>query len=186
MRRAWVVAALLGLALAGCQRSDSPDIGYAATSLPISVGATPVTTSAASSGGCTVVAGKADRRCTPGAANPAVTKDNLAQTICAPSPAPGQETWTASQRPPSAYTTGLKRRQLIEFSEPGSIAQYKEDHLIALEIGGAPKDPHNLFPQPTADAKRKDADERALHAAVCSGAMTLADAQAQMAQQWTH
>jgi len=192
MRRAWAGAVVLALALAGCQRSDSPDTGYAATAgnPPISLGAPEVVTSTpaaansgtAGSGGCVVVAGKADRRCTPGVTNPDVTQANIGQTICVSG-------WTATIRPPAGYTTALKRSQMPQYGETGPLSGYEEDHLEPLELGGAPRDPHNLWPQPWNGAQGahvKDQTENALHRAVCSGAMTLAAAQAQIAQQWTH
>ncbi|MDB5069670.1 MAG: hypothetical protein JWM87_781 [Candidatus Eremiobacteraeota bacterium] len=49
------------------------------------------------------------------------------------------------------------------------------DHVIPLELAGT-NDVANLAPQPRAEAKAKDRDENALHAAVCSGRMTLAGA----------
>ena len=44
---------------------------------------------------------------TPGAINPAVTQDNLKQTVCVTG-------WTATIRPPMTYTTRLKVRQMRE------------------------------------------------------------------------
>jgi hypothetical protein len=81
-------------------------------------------------------------RITPGAINPNVTADTLADTIC-------MSGWTATIRPPSAYTGAIKRAQIIEYGytdrEP---KHYQEDHLVPLELGGAPRDPRNLWPQP--------------------------------------
>jgi hypothetical protein len=171
MRRAWAGTAILCLALASCQRSDAPDPAYAVTS-----------SAAPASSGCTALAGKADRRCTPGATDPAVTQADITTTICV-------RGWTATVRPPASYTTALKRQQMIAYSETGPVSSYEEDHLIPLELGGAPRDPHNLWPQlwnGAQGAHTKDQTENALHHSVCSGAMRLADAQARMAQQWTH
>lgn len=171
MRRAWASAAILCLALAGCQHSDSPDTGYAAASVHTAASST-----------CTVVAGKADRRCTPGVTNPGVTQANIVTTICV-------RGWTATVRPPASYTTALKRQQMIAYGETGPVSGYEEDHQIPLELGGAPRDPRNLWPEPwngAQGAHTKDQTENSLHRSVCSGAMRLADAQAQMVQQWTH
>ncbi|MGH3529754.1 MAG: hypothetical protein ACRDQ6_20975, partial [Pseudonocardiaceae bacterium] len=77
-------------------------------------------------------------------------------------------------------------QQMRDFAEPGSPLSYKEDHLVPLSIGGAPSDPHNLFPQPAAKATEKEELEDHLHQAVCSGQMTLTAAQETMRQNWTH
>ncbi len=60
---------------------------------------------------------------------------------------------------------------------------YRIDHLIPLELGGSNR-PSNLWPQTYADSKRKDRVEDELHAAVCSGAMTLDAAQRAIAKDW--
>jgi hypothetical protein len=59
------------------------------------------------------------------------------------------------------------------------MSAYEEDHLISLQLGGDPKDPKNLFPQPYAgnNARKKDVVETALKRLVCSGNIKLKDAQ---------
>jgi hypothetical protein len=42
------------------------------------------------------------------------------------------------------YTNALKLKQMKQYGETGSPSEYKEDHFIPLELGGAPKDPKNL------------------------------------------
>lgn len=69
----------------------------------------------------------------------------------------------------------------------GTTADYEEDHLIPLEVGGNPTDPNNLWPEPYAEpngARDKDKVENSLHDRVCSGQMTLADAQGLIATNW--
>ena len=61
---------------------------------------------------------------------------------------------------------------------------YEIDHLIPLELGGHPTDLRNLWPEPLADAKRKDRVENRLHALVCSGRITLMAAQGVIARNW--
>jgi hypothetical protein len=118
---------------------------------------------------------------TPGAVNPDITQENLANTICNPG-------WsTRSIRPPSSYTSRLKKRQMQELGLPGASRDYEEDHLISLELGGSPDDPRNLWPEPYGahpGAREKDAVENYLHRQVCSGAMTLTDAQQAIARDW--
>ena len=108
---------------------------------------------------------------TPGALNPDVTQATIRSTICVTG-------WTATVRPPSDYTSALKRSQMAEYGVTGSPSDYQEDHLISLELGGAPTDPRNLWPQPRPWADRVDKTENDLNDAVCSGRMSLADAQA--------
>lgn len=63
---------------------------------------------------------------------------------------------------------------------------YEIDHLISLELGGA-NDIKNLWPQaylPKPGAKEKDVVENALHAQVCSGKISLSDAQSKISNDW--
>jgi hypothetical protein len=73
--------------------------------------------------------------------------------------------------------------------ETGLPSEFEEDHLINLGIGGAPRDPHNLFPQPRTgprSATVQDQEETQLHRDVCAGRTTLAAAQAQILADWTY
>lgn len=148
-----------------------------------SVSLTPPDTAAALSAPpgvpCRVVQGRADHRCTPGALNPAVTQVTIAQTICVPG-------WTGTVRPPSSYTTALKRNQMRDYGETGPLSGFEEDHLVSLSAGGAPTDPQNLFPQPIVDAHRKDQTEVAVQKAICAGRITLKQGQDQLLTQWSH
>ena len=112
----------------------------------------------------------ADPRRTPGVLNPDVTQANIRSTIC-------KHGWTSTIRPPSSYTDALKRTQMRAYRETGSISDYQEDHLISLELGGSPTDPRNLWPEPYPRASQMDQIENQLNDAVCSGQMTLAQAQ---------
>ena len=87
-----------------------------------------------------------------------------------------------NRRPSSSVTTRLKVAQLASgYTYRGDTAtgDYEEDHLISLEIGGAPSAEANLWPEPynTPDGARvKDVVENKLHALVCGGTFTLATA----------
>lgn len=107
---------------------------------------------------------------TPGVLNPDVTQGNIRSTIC-------RHGWTDTIRPPTSYTNGLKRRQMRQYGETGSLSDYQEDHLISLELGGHPTDPRNLWPEPYPRASEVDQIENELNAEVCSGRLTLAQAQ---------
>jgi hypothetical protein len=57
---------------------------------------------------------------------------------------------------------------------------YEEDHFVSLELGGDPRNPKNLWPEPykpTPGAREKDWVETFLKDQVCNGAMTVQDAQ---------
>ena len=74
-----------------------------------------------------------------------------------------------------------------EWGLPGTTADYEEDHLISLELGGNPNDPRNLWPEPynpRPGARQKDTVENYLHNQVCAGTMTLIDAQNAIATDW--
>jgi hypothetical protein len=107
---------------------------------------------------------------TPGVLNPDVTQQTIGATICVPG-------WTKSVRPSTDYTNALKVRQMRAYGLTGSPSAFQEDHLISLELGGHPTDPRNLWPEPYPRAARVDLLENELNAKVCSGAMSLADAQ---------
>jgi hypothetical protein len=108
---------------------------------------------------------------TPGSLNPDVTQATIGSTIC------GVRGWTSTIRPPTSYTSALKVRQMVEYGETGSPSGYQEDHLISLELGGHPTDPKNLWPEPYPRASEVDRLENELNAQVCSGQLTLAEAQ---------
>ncbi|HUZ15910.1 MAG TPA: hypothetical protein VMU72_06990 [Gaiellaceae bacterium] len=112
----------------------------------------------------------ADPRHTPGVLNPDVTQANIRSTIC-------RRGWTSTIRPPESYTEALKRRQMRAYGESGPLSGYQEDHLISLELGGSPTDPRNLWPEPYPRASQMDQQENELNAEVCSGQLTLAQAQ---------
>jgi hypothetical protein len=107
---------------------------------------------------------------TPGVLNPDVTQGTIGQTICV-------RGWTRTIRPPTDYTNELKRKQLAEYGLHGSLSSYQEDHLISLELGGHPTDPRNLWPEPYPRAGDVDQIENQLNDAVCSGRLTLSEAQ---------
>jgi len=115
---------------------------------------------------------RADPVRTPGVVNPDVTQANIRSTICT-------QGWTRTVRPPVEYTNALKRRQMRAYHEAGPPSRYQEDHLISLELGGHPTDPRNLWPEPYPRAAQVDEIENELNAKVCSGALSLADAQQQ-------
>jgi hypothetical protein len=107
---------------------------------------------------------------TPGVLNPDVTQATINTTICV-------RGWTRTIRPPTSYTNDLKRRQMRAYGVAGDLSDYQEDHLISLELGGHPTDPRNLWPQPYPRASEVDAIENDLNDDVCSGKLSLDEAQ---------
>ena len=68
-----------------------------------------------------------------------------------------------------------------------SLSNYELDHLIPLEIGGAPSDVKNLWPEARygdPNSLEKDGIENYLHNQVCSGSMSLSEAQKEIATNW--
>ena len=120
--------------------------------------------------------------CTPGITYAAVTQANIGRTIC-------RSGWTASIRPPESYTEPIKLRQMAEYGYYGgrNPHNYEEDHLIPLELGGAPRAVRNLWPEYDAGhvPNPKDKVENALKRAVCAHRVTLRKAQIAIAQNWT-
>jgi hypothetical protein len=123
---------------------------------------------------------------TPGVTNPNVTQANIQETIC-------KSGWTATVRPPASYTNNLKKEGITQYGyDDSKLADYEEDHFIPLEIGGNPKDPGNLWPEPydtkvsgkTIGAHQKDKVEDLLKKQVCDGTITLKEAQDQMTGDW--
>ena len=109
----------------------------------------------------------------PGAINPDVTQANIAMTICAPG-------WTATIRPPARYTNALKLAQMPLYGYPlGTDPRLvREDHREPLEVGGAPRDPSNLWPEPRDEARQKNRLESAVKRDVCAGRLSLWQGQA--------
>jgi hypothetical protein len=123
-----------------------------------------------------------DPNCTPGGLNPDVRQDTIGRTICTPG-------WTSTIRPPASYTNTLKKQGIRDYGYTDTrTADYEEDHFLPLELGGAPRDQKNLWPEPRSGAQNalnKDHVENAVKVAVCAGHATLSDAQHAMVTNWT-
>lgn len=119
-----------------------------------------------------------DPACTPGVIDTAVTQVNIHQTICVAG-------YSKKIRPPASVTSVLKKQSMQQYGFIDSPSNYEYDHLISLELGGAPLDSANLWPEPGASPNLKDKSENRLHQLVCSGAMSLSEAQQRIASNWT-
>lgn len=98
-----------------------------------------------------------------------VTQATLGSTAC-------QKGWTATIRPPESYTSALKKWLLKDRGLPGTTADYQLDHLVSLELGGAPYSTDNLWMQPVDAGHRDDALENGWHEKLCAGQLTLKQA----------
>lgn len=142
----------------------------------------PITTSSASNQGigkrtktsrCVAANGLPDPACTPGAIFP----DATVEQICTPG-------YSSRVRDvPESEKNEVYAEYDITHHSPG---EYEVDHLISLELGGS-DDIANLFPEaaePRPGFHEKDKVENYLHDQVCSGAISLKEAQIEIATNW--
>jgi hypothetical protein len=146
--------------------SSTPVVAAPTENVPASWGK-PTKTS-----GCQVNGPLQDRACTPGAIFP-VTKNDICQ---------------------SGYARSVRNvpdsEKNQDYAEYGithhTTGQYEVDHLISLELGGS-NDIANLWPEaasPTPGFHEKDKVENYLHDQVCSGAVSLQQAQIEISTNW--
>lgn len=146
----------------------------------IIISQTPVATTAATvlgvqikSSDCHSNGALQDKDCTPGAIFVNATKDD----VCI-----------------SGYAKNVRNVSESEkkavFAEYGIVThatgEYEVDHLISLELGGS-NDIANLWPEaaaPVPGFHEKDRIENLLHDEVCSGRISLHDAQMEIANDW--
>ena len=123
--------------------------------------------------GCKAHGGLPDSACTPGAILSTGTKS----AIC-------QSGYASSVR---NVPTSEKNQVYAEYSiTHHATGDYEVDHLVSLELGGS-NDVANLWPElanPTPGFHQKDQVENYLHDQVCSGAISLSDAQVEIATDW--
>ena len=91
--------------------------------------------------------------------------------------------YTKTVRPPESQTQRFKFDEAYPAYEVPDGTKTELDHLVSLELGGS-NDASNLWPERSAPPNPKDAVENALHAAVCSGQMSLRAAQLAIASNW--
>ncbi len=174
MRASLILALAIAFALAACRPAASPTAAPAAGAW-----APPPRTKTT---GCVARDGLPDPACTPGAVDPRVGQASVAATICV-------RGYTRTVRPPVGVTNAIKRRAIAAYGNyAGSdLRNYELDHLISLELGGAPADEANLWPEARGGprgSEAKDVVENFLHQQICAGKMTLADAQRAIATDW--
>lgn len=122
---------------------------------------------------CKAQIGLPDRSCTPGAVFAGVTKNDVCRLG-----------YSRSVR-----NVPLKEKQKV-YAEYGiqhhAQGEYEVDHLISLELGGS-NSIANLWPEsadPRPGFHEKDQVENYLHQQVCSGDISLQQAQQEIATNW--
>jgi len=136
-------------------------------------GANPTWGDRSKTSGCVASGGLQDPACTPGDIISTATKDQICQ--------PGYST--------SVRDVPDSEKQKV-YAEYGithhSTGEYEVDHLVSLELGGS-NDISNLWPEaasPKPGFHEKDKVENYLHDQVCSGVVSLEDAQHEIATDW--
>ncbi|MDQ2888444.1 MAG: HNH endonuclease [Chloroflexota bacterium] len=123
--------------------------------------------------GCQAHNALPDSACTPGAIFSTATKAK----ICV----------SGYARTVRNVPTSVKDQAYAEYGiTHHSTGQYEVDHLVSLELGGS-NDIANLWPElasPKPGFHEKDKVENYLHDQVCSGAISLQKAQAEIATNW--
>ena len=123
--------------------------------------------------GCQANGALPDPACTPGA----IFADATKEAICQPGYSRNVRNVPAS----------LKNKVYAEYGvRTHSPGAYEVDHLISLELGGS-NEIANLWPEPALPRPgfhEKDQVENYLHDQVCSGAISLTQAQQQIATNW--
>lgn len=146
-----------------------PGIGIGGTAVP---GAANALGNRTKTSGCQIEGNLPDAACTPGSVTNAT-----ANQVC-------QVGYASSVRD---VPQNIKDSVYAEYGVASHASgQYEVDHLVPLELGGS-NEIANLWPQPaspTPGFHQKDQVENYLHNQVCSGKMSLGDAQREIATNW--
>lgn len=115
------------------------------------------------------------------ALNPDVNQHNIGATICVSG-------YTKQVRPPARYTNKIKKQLMREQGiARADIHDYELDHIVPLALGGCPDCEDNLQLQPwdgPTGAHKKDRLEVKLQCLVCTGQVTLEQAQQDIYADW--
>lgn len=147
-----------------------------------------LTLTSGAAGACTSQNGLPDPVCTPGSLDPAVTAANLHETVCV-------RGYSSRVRPPLKVSAPLKREVIRRYGLPVPPRLYEGDHLIPLSLGGCPGPGRacdflaNYIPlrwRGIHNARDKDRIGWTLSRRVCSGKLSLDEAQRRIATDWRH
>ena len=173
-----VILASLALLLSGCLTTPpandiiTPTVGNPGITQTPGGAVVPLWGKQTKTSGCKAVDVRPDPACTPGDVLQ-VTKDDICKSG-----------YSSSVR---NVTDSEKNQVYAEYGiathNPG---EYEVDHFVSLELGGS-NDISNLWPEPASPKPgfhEKDKVENYLHDQVCSGALTLQQAQLKIATNW--
>jgi hypothetical protein len=120
-----------------------------------------------------------DPSCAPGRLDPAVTANNIAQTVC-------NAAWVAAasqlQPPPTTLD-----KLLIEYQLPGDPVTYALARVIPVQDGGSPTSPLNLYPLPLngfGGQQTQTVVANQLRDEICSHKITIAQAAKTLEGDW--
>lgn len=113
-----------------------------------------------------------------GRVNASVHQSNITATVC-------KAGWATSVRPAQSVTEPLKRQLYGQEHRTGGLAAWQLDHIVPLELGGAPEATSNLWLEPAVQAAVTDHEENRLHSDLCAGRITLAQARHRIVA-WKH
>lgn len=122
---------------------------------------------------CIAQGGLQDKPCTPGAVFPQATKEE----VCVKGYSSSVRNVPQSEKDAVYAEYGIYHH---------TAGQYEVDHLISLELGGS-NDIANLWPEaslPVPGFHQKDLVENYLHSKVCSGVISLQEAQKEISANW--
>ncbi len=173
-----IVIVVILVSSSGGSNSPSPTqaaapSGSATGTAPATAAATPPLGQRTKTEGCAINGALPDAACTPGAVFPNVTKEQ----ICKPGYARSVRNVPDSEKNQVYAEYGIAHHK---------AGEYEVDHLVSLELGGS-NEIANLWPEaasPTPGFHQKDRFENYLHDQVCSGAISLEEAQRRIATNW--
>lgn len=110
--------------------------------------------------------------------NKSVREETLPETIC-------MRGYTRTIRPPAHVTNTIKYEMLRKNGYSiSAMHDFILDHKIPLSLGGAPNDLRNFMLQTEDESRDKDRVELCLAKTVCSGQISLDEAQKVIWQDW--
>ena len=166
-----LVISLLCFLLSSCTVSISP--GGSTVVTPTTPSGKPNWGVQTKKSGCVVNGPLQDTACTPGDIIPTATKSQ----ICQPGYSKSVRNVPNSEKDQVYAEYGITHH---------SAGEYEVDHLVSLELGGS-NDISNLWPEaasPKPGFHEKDKVENYMHSQVCSGTISLEQAQIEIATNW--
>ena len=124
---------------------------------------------------CEARNGLPDPLCTPGVVDPSCTLQDICPTVTG-----------AGRKLPSAHFMDQLKLQSIRaygYSDMNP-SHYVANHLVSRELCGAMADPRNIWAEAPASPNPKDAVEDRCHRLVCTGRLSLGEADLEIALNW--